>query len=115
MRTIRYVFLAALAVALITIALANRAVVTLNLLPAELAEYLGVGYSISLPLFIVIFGAIIAGLLIGFVWEYLREYKHRAAASKHRREKDQLAREVSKLKVAKAKNEGDEVLALLET
>ncbi|MFT6169517.1 MAG: putative integral membrane protein [Celeribacter sp.] len=115
MRTIRYVFLAALAVALVTIALANRAIVTLNLLPAELAEYLGVGYSISLPMFIVIFGAIIAGLLIGFVWEYMREYKHRAAASKHRREKDVLAREVSKLKVDKAKSEGDEVLALLDT
>lgn len=115
MRTIRYVFLAALAVALITIALANRAVVTLNLLPAELAEYLGVGYSISLPLFIVIFGAIIAGLLIGFIWEYMREHKHRAAATMHRREKDKLAREVSKLKVAKAKDEGDEVLALLDT
>ncbi|SLN39454.1 lipopolysaccharide assembly protein LapA domain-containing protein [Pacificibacter marinus] len=115
MRTIRYVFLAALAVALITIALANRSVVTLNLLPAELAEYLGVGYSISLPLFIVIFGAIISGLFIGFVWEYMREYKHRAAASQHRREKNQLAREVSKLKVDKAKSEGDEVLALLDT
>ncbi|RPE67359.1 uncharacterized protein DUF1049 [Pacificibacter maritimus] len=115
MRTIRYVFLAALAVALITIALANRAEVTLNLLPAEMADYLGIAYSISLPLFVVIFGAIIAGLLIGFVWEYMREYKHRAAASKHRREKDALAREVSKLKVAKAKDEGDEVLALLDT
>jgi uncharacterized integral membrane protein len=114
MRTIRYVFLAALAVALITIALANRAVVTLDLLPAELAEYLGIGYSISLPMFIVIFGAIIAGLLIGFVWEWMREYKHRVAATKHRREKDQLAREVSKLKVDKAKSEGDEVLALLD-
>ncbi|MEM5477025.1 LapA family protein [Pacificibacter sp. AS14] len=114
MRTIRYVFLAALAVALITIALANRAVVTLDLLPAELAEYLGIGYSVSLPMFIVIFGAIIAGLLIGFIWEWMREYKHRAAAVKHRREKDQLAREVSKLKVAKAKSEGDEVLALLD-
>jgi uncharacterized integral membrane protein len=115
MRTIRYVFLAALAVALITIALANRSVITLNLLPSELAEYLGVGYSISLPLFIVIFGAIVSGLLIGFVWEWMREYKHRAAASKHRREKHQLEREVSKLKVDKAKSEGDEVLALLDT
>jgi len=66
-------------------------------------------------LFIVIFGAIISGLFIGFVWEYMREYKHRAAASQHRREKNQLAREVSKLKVDKAKSEGDEVLALLDT
>lgn len=114
MRTIRYAFLAALAVVLITVALANRTVVTLALLPAELADVLNIGYSVSLPLFVVIFGAIIAGLLIGFVWEWMREYKHRSAASTHRREKEQLAREVSKLKVDKAKSEGDEVLALLE-
>ncbi|MBU2891679.1 LapA family protein [Celeribacter halophilus] len=114
MRYIRYAFLAALAVVLVTVAIANRDVVTLNLLPAELATLSGVTMSVSLPLFVVIFGAIIAGLLIGFVWEWMREYKHRSAASTHKREKEKLAREVSKLKTDKAKNEGDEVLALLE-
>ncbi|PZX11555.1 LapA family protein [Celeribacter halophilus] len=114
MRYIRYAFLAALAVVLVTVAIANRDVVTLNLLPAELATLSGVTLSVSLPLFVVIFGAIIAGLLIGFVWEWMREYKHRSAASTHKREKEKLAREVSKLKTDKAKNEGDEVLALLE-
>ena len=114
MRYIRYAFLAALAVVLVTVALANRGTVTLNLLPADLAVLSGVSMSISLPLFVVIFGAIVAGLLIGFVWEWMREYKHRSAASTHKREKEQLAREVSKLKTDKAKKEGDEVLALLE-
>lgn len=114
MRYIRYAFLAALAVVLVTVAIANRDVVTLNLLPAELATLSGVTLSVSLPLFVVIFGAIIAGLLIGFVWEWIREYKHRSAASTHKREKEKLAREVSKLKTDKAKNDGDEVLALLE-
>jgi uncharacterized integral membrane protein len=113
MRTIRYVFLAALAVVLITVALANRTLVTVSLLPTELAEFIGVDYKASLPMFVVIFGAIIAGLLIGFFWEWMREHKHRAAAVSNRREKEQLAREVSKLKVDKAKDEGDEVLALL--
>ncbi|MBW6418614.1 lipopolysaccharide assembly LapA domain-containing protein [Celeribacter sp. PS-C1] len=114
MRYIRYAFLAALAVVLVTVAIANRDMVTLNLLPADLAVLSGVSLSISLPLFVVIFGAIVAGLLIGFVWEWMREYKHRSAASTHKREKEQLAREVSKLKTDKAKKEGDEVLALLE-
>ncbi|WP_226552723.1 MULTISPECIES: LapA family protein [Celeribacter] len=114
MRYIRYAFLAALAVVLVTVAIANRGTVTLNLLPADLAVLSGVSMSISLPLFVVIFGAIVAGLLIGFVWEWMREYKHRSAASTHKREKEQLAREVSKLKTDKAKKEGDEVLALLE-
>ncbi|MCA0044188.1 lipopolysaccharide assembly protein LapA domain-containing protein [Celeribacter litoreus] len=114
MRYIRYAFLAALAVVLVTVALANRDLVTLNLLPAELANLTGVSLAISLPMFVVIFGAIIAGLLIGFVWEWMREYKHRSAASMHKREKEKLAREVDKLKTQKAKNEGDEVLALLD-
>lgn len=115
MRTIRYVFLAILAVALVAIALGNRTFVTLNLLPAEISDFLGIGYSISLPLFLVVFAAILVGFLLGYILEYLREHKHRSAANKHRREKEQLAREVSKLKVDKAKNEGDEVLALLDT
>lgn len=114
MRYIRYAFLGALAVVLVTLALANRDIVTLNLLPGELATLSGISLSIQLPLFVVIFGAIIAGLLIGFVWEWMREYKHRSAAVTHKREKEQLAREVDKLKVDKAKKEGDEVLALLE-
>ncbi|ATG49097.1 DUF1049 domain-containing protein [Celeribacter ethanolicus] len=114
MRYIRYAFLGALAVVLVTMALANRDVVTLYLLPGELATLSGISLSIQLPLFVVIFGAILAGLLIGFVWEWMREYKHRSAASTHKREKEQLAREVDKLKVDKAKKEGDEVLALLE-
>jgi len=113
MRTIRYVFLVALAVALITIALANRAVVKLDLLPAELAEYLGVGYSISLPMFIVIFGAIIAGLLIGFVWEWMREYKLRQTASTASRKVQHLEREVNRLK-AKTEGPKDDVLALMD-
>ena len=114
MRIIRTVFLAALAVVLITVALANREPVTLNLLPEGLADLTGLSYAVSLPLFVVIFGAIIAGLLIGFVWEWMREYKHRSAAVTHAREKDRLAREVDKLKVDKARSEGDEVLALLD-
>lgn len=114
MRTIRYLFLAALAVVLITVALANRTIVTLNLLPAELGAMIGIDFSISLPLFAVIFGAIVAGLLIGFFWEYLREYKHRSAAATHRRENEKLTREMDKMKVQKARDEGDEVLALLD-
>tara|TARA_R110000868_G_scaffold309190_2_gene570568 strand:+ start:178 stop:525 length:348 start_codon:yes stop_codon:yes gene_type:complete len=114
MRYIRYAFLAALAVVLVTVALANRDVVVLHLLPADLAGLTGLSLTLSLPMFVVIFGAIVAGLLIGFVWEYMREYKHRSAASGHKREKEKLAREVDKLKTAKAKSEGDEVLALLE-
>jgi uncharacterized integral membrane protein len=113
MRYIRYAFLAALGVVLISIALANRGMVTLSLLPEPLAQLLGMDYSISLPLFVVILGSIIAGLLIGFVWEWMREYKIRAAAGRAERELQQTKREVRRLK-GKSEDDKDEVLALLD-
>lgn len=113
MRYIRYAFLAALGVVLISIALANRGSVTLSLLPDPLAQLLGLNYSISLPLFVVIFGGIVAGLLIGFFWEWMREYKLRAAAGRTQRELAQTQREVRRLK-GKQDEDKDEVLALLE-
>lgn len=113
MRYIRYAFLAALAVCLVTIAIANRALVTLNLLPEELSGFLGFSWSITLPLFVVIFMGIIAGVVIGFIWEWLREHKLRAAGKRTRKERDALIREVKKLKEPKAKP-GDDIIALLE-
>lgn len=113
MRYVRYAFLATLGVVLISVALANRGVVTLKLLPEALADLVGLHYSISLPLFVVILGSIIAGLLIGFVWEWMREYKIRAAASRAQRELQQTKREVRRLKGRQEENK-DEVLALLD-
>ncbi len=113
MRYIRYAFLATLGVILISVALANRSIVTLNLLPDPLAQLLNLNYSIELPLFVVIFGGIVAGLLIGFFWEWLREYKIRAAAGRTERELVQTKREVRRLK-GKQEEGKDEVLALLE-
>ena len=113
MRYIRYAILAVIAVCLITLAMANRAPVTLNLLPEDLSLMLGFGRSVTLPLFIVILGGVVIGLLLGFVWEWLREHKHRAEAAAQRREKERLAREVGRIK---SENPGadDDVLALLE-
>ena len=115
MRYIRYAFLGGLAVVLISVALANRGAVRLNLLPEELAAPLGMAWSVEVPLFLVILAAIIAGLLIGFVWEWLREHKHRKVAATKSGEVRQLKREVNRLKGAKKpEEEHDEVLALLD-
>lgn len=113
MRYIRYAFLAALGLVLISVALANRGMVALNLLPDAIAGLFGINYSISLPLFVVIFASIIAGLLIGFVWEWMREYKHRAGKSKAERELHRTKREIRRLKGKQAEDQ-DEVLALLD-
>lgn len=113
MRYIRYVFLAALGLVLVVVATANRGDVTLQVLPDELSSLIGWSAQITLPLFLVIFGGIVAGILIGFVWEWLREHKYRAEASAQRREKDKLAREMERIK-GHERTETDDVLALLE-
>ena len=113
MRYIRYAFWGALAVVLIAIALANRDLVPLHLLPADLAALLEFQWSVSVPVFLVFFAGIVAGLLIGFVWEWLREHKHRAAASENRAEVRKLSRELRKTQAERDKDK-DEVLAILD-
>lgn len=113
MRYIRYAILGSLGIVLVSVCLANRAFVDLKLLPSAFAELVGMNPSISLPLFVVVLGGLGAGLVVGFIWEWLREHKLRRAAGTQSREVKKLAREVQKLK--QQKNEGkDEVLALLE-
>ncbi len=113
MRYIKYLFLGVLAVVLITVAVANRQMVTLSLLPEAFAAYTPFDWRIDVPLFVVVFTGILAGLLIGFFWEWLREHKHRNEASRVKRDTAKLEREVNRLK-RKAIEGQDDVLALLE-
>lgn len=113
MRYIRYVFLGALGIILISVSLANRGLVSLKLMPDVLAEVLGVNLAITLPLFVVVLGGIASGLVIGFFWEWLREYKLRRAAGQKVREVRTLEREVKRLKGEKHQGK-DEVLAILD-
>jgi uncharacterized integral membrane protein len=112
-RFLKYAFLFVLAVALLVVALANRQVVTLKLLTPELETFTGWSWAIDVPLYFVAFGGVAIGLLIGFVWEWIRESKHRHEVAKRQNQVRNLKREVTKLRGEK--NEGkDEVLALLE-
>lgn len=113
MRYIRYAFLATLGIILISLSLANRGNVTLKLMPDAVAEFARFNMSISLPLFVVVLGGIVAGLIIGFFWEWMREHKHRREASVKTREVRKLEREVGRLKTDKHKGQ-DEVLAILD-
>jgi len=113
MRYIRYACIALFAVALISVALANRDIVTLQVLPQEISDWFAVNPSVQLPLFIVILGSIIVGLLVGFVWEWIREHGQRAELARQARERRRLEREVIRLKGEKHQGK-DEVLALLD-
>ncbi|NNE52021.1 MAG: DUF1049 domain-containing protein [Sulfitobacter sp.] len=113
MRYVRYLCIAIFAVALISVALANRMMVPLKVLPDEVAGWFAVTPSVELPLFIVILGSIVAGLLVGFIWEWIREHGERAEKARLARETRRLEREVARLKGEKHQGK-DEVLALLD-
>ena len=112
MRVLWYLFLALVAIVLVTVALANAAPVTLRLLPEAMAGFLGFSWQVTLPLFLVVFAGIAAGLLIGFVWEWWREHPYRAEMRAERRERQRLEREMAQVRPSGRK--GDDVLALLE-
>lgn len=113
MRYVRYLCIAVFAVALVSIALANRGMVSLQVLPVEISGLFALNPSVQLPLFAVILGSVLAGLLIGFVWEWIREYGERAEAAKQAREMRRLQREIDRLKAQQHEGK-DEVLALLD-
>ena len=102
-----------MALVLVIVALANRGAVTVNAMPPDLGDLLRADWRIELPLYVVMFGGIAAGLLIGFVWEWLRERKHRVTASVKHREVSKLERELAQLRDAKGVVQ-DDVIALLE-
>ena len=115
MKTIRYTFWAVIGLCLILIGLANRDFVTVRAMPKALADLLGLSPDIALPLFVVIFIGVGAGLVIGFLWEWVREHRIRADARGKSREVESLKREVAQLRGAVATAQGeDDVLALLE-
>jgi uncharacterized integral membrane protein len=114
LRLLRYLVIVLLAVVLVVVAMANRDPVSLHLLPGDLADYAGFSATAKIPLFLVIFAAAAAGLVIGFVWEWLREGKHRKTASRGQRQVTALSREVARLRDKDARPK-DEVLALLDS
>lgn len=113
MKYIRYASIAIFAVALVLIALANRGAVTLRVLPEELAGFAALNPVYEVPLYVVIFGGILAGLVVGFVWEWIREAGERAAAARQGRELASLRAEVARLRKNDPRNR-DEVLAALD-
>ena len=113
MRYIKYLFLAVLAVILVTVALANRQMVELKLLPQGLTQLFGMQERIAMPLFAVILLGFAFGILVGFVWEWLREWKYRRAAEARQREANRLSRENARLRKERV-NDGDDIVAFVD-
>lgn len=115
MKTIRYAFWAIVGLCLVLVGLANREIVTVRAMPQQIAEFFGISPDLSLPMFVVILVAVGVGLLIGFLWEWVREHRIRVEGRAKAREAVSLRREVDQLKsAAVGAKDDDDVLALLE-
>ena len=114
MKVFRAGFWAIIGICLIVVGLANRGLVTVRAMPEALGNLLGLSPDIELPLFVVIFLGVAAGLLIGFFWEWLREHKFRSEARSKGREVVQLRREMDRMRDSDGDGK-DDVLALLES
>lgn len=113
MKVFRAGFWALIGVCLIIVGLANRGPVTVRAMPEALGKLLGLSPDLELPLFVVIFLGVAAGLLIGFFWEWLRAHKFRSEARSKGREVVQLRREMDRLRDNDSDGK-DDVLALLD-
>ena len=112
MRLIRTLFLLCLAILLFLFSLANSEKVNLYFLPENLESLFGIKIILNTPLFLVFFSGIFIGLVIGFVWEWLREYKFRVEANNYQKKLSIAETELSKLHAKE--NQKDDVLTLLE-
>ena len=112
MRFIRTLFLFCLAMLLILLSLANSEKVTLNFLPENVMALFEIEIAVNIPLFLVFFSGIFIGLVIGFVWEWLREYKLRVDANNYQKRLFKAESELSELHAKE--NKKDDVLTLLE-
>ena len=112
MRLIRTLFLFCLATLLFILSLANSEKVTLHFLPENLRALFATEMAVSVPLFLVFFSGIFIGLVIGFLWEWLREYKFRVEANNYQKRLFKAETELSELHAKE--NKKDDVLTLLE-
>lgn len=84
----------------------------IRILPSELEGFFGDGMIFSIPIFVLFLCGVIFGLFVGFVWEWIREMKHRSASRRKSKELAKVENELNQLKRDSGQND-DEVLLLL--
>ena len=111
MRILKMTLLAILALFIILVAVANRELVVVELLPAELGFVGDLRW--EMPLFVLIIGMAAGGFALGWFWEWFHDKHVRDVARQRRRKIVALEREVEGLRRDTGVEE-DEVLALLK-
>lgn len=113
MRYVRMLLVALLAIILVGVALANRQLVSVSLFPGRLDRYMGGDWQVQMPLFLVIILALLAGMILGLIWEWMRETAVRQESARRAHDLQVLEREVRGLRVTHHAPR-DEVLAILD-
>lgn len=109
MRTVRLVILAVLLVILMVLMAANWNPIDLQLAPPQLMP--GLPVLVGVPLALVIVAALLAGIVIGLLMEFIREAKDRRKLSEKRRQVNELRDENARL-TKRLQAHGDEIGAL---
>jgi uncharacterized integral membrane protein len=87
-----------IAILVVLLAIANRAPVLLSLDPISPTPQ----FSVTLPLYAVLFGAVALGVVIGGIGAWLAQAKHRRAEREYRREARELRQETERLRAHRA-------------
>jgi uncharacterized integral membrane protein len=131
-RYLKILFLVLVAIVLVLLLLSNQEPVSVSLLPASLAGTLGWDVTVSevrvlpealantigmdgtltLTVALIVAASLIVGIVVGFIWEWLREHRFRAEAKTQRREAQRLNQEVAQMKGGS--DTQDDVLAILD-
>jgi hypothetical protein len=110
-RTVTALLLAALALVLISFAIANRQVVTVSLDPFDQADP---ALLFAGPLYTIVFALVIGGVVLGGCAAWLRQGKWRARARRAEAERDLLRAQLAeRTGVAEAAPPGREALRLM--
>ena len=92
-RIVGWFVLVPLCAALIVFALANRQLVIVNFNPLAPSEALA-GTGIGVPMFLVIFGVLLVGVVLGGIATWFAQGPHRRDERRFRRETERLHREL---------------------
>ncbi len=111
---LRYALLVIALLFAVMVALANSGSVTLALWPDTVASFVGREAQITLPLFVVVGGAIGLGLVLGLIWEWLRERAIRREAAQSRRELEAIRSAERSTPVPAVRRPRDEILEIVD-
>ncbi|HEV3247582.1 MAG TPA: LapA family protein [Beijerinckiaceae bacterium] len=89
----KVIILVPLALLAVAFAVGNRGNVSLSFDP-----FSDTPYTVDVPLFIVVFAALILGVLIGGIATWLGQGRHRKAARMHRRDVERLRSDLDRMR-----------------